>query len=86
MLALVGAPAGVAALTIMAETFPAETRSAGIALTYSLTVTVFGATTQFVIAWLIGVTHEPMAPAYYVMAMAVLSIVAMRFVKPPTTS
>lgn len=61
----------------MAEQFPPETRSAGIALTYALIVTIFGATTQFVIAWLIGVTGDPIAPAYYLMAAAALSIVSM---------
>lgn len=74
---LVGAPGGVAALTVMAEQFPPETRSAGIALTYALIVTIFGATTQFVSAWLIGVTGDPIAPAYYLMAAAALSIVSM---------
>lgn len=67
----------VAALTVMAEVFPSENRGSGIALAYALTVTIFGATTQFVIAWLIDLTGDPLAPAYYVIGMSVLSIVAM---------
>ena len=79
MLAIVGAPAGNAALTLMAEMFPAHVRSAGIALTYSLTVTIFGATTQFVITWLLDATGDPLSPAYYVMVAGTISIFAMGY-------
>lgn len=74
---LVAGPGAIAALTSMAEVFPQELRSAGISISYALTVTIFGATTQFVIAWLIGVTEDPFAPAYYVMVTSAISIVAM---------
>jgi len=74
---LLGVPGAVAALTMMAELFPPETRGTGIALAYALTVTIFGATTQFVIAWLIGVTGNPLAPAFYVVATSLISILAM---------
>ena len=79
VLAIVGAPAGNAALTLMAEMFPAHVRSAGIALTYSLTVTIFGATTQFVITWLLDATGDPLSPAYYVMVAGTISIFAMGY-------
>lgn len=68
-------PASVAALTVMAEVFPSESRGAGISLTYALTVTIFGATTQFVVTWLLEVTGSPLSPAYYGIAASVLSIV-----------
>jgi MFS family permease len=74
---LVGAPGTIAAMTAMAEVFPAHVRSAGISLAYALTVTIFGATTQFVIAWLIGVTGSPYAPAIYVIVSSMISIGAM---------
>ena len=67
-------PASVAAVTVMAEVFPAESRGAGIALTYAAAVTIFGATTQFVVTWLLDVTGDPMAPAYYSMGAAMLSV------------
>ena len=69
-------PGTVANLTVMAEVFPATSRSAGIALTYASAVTIFGATTQFVIAWLIDATGSALAPAYYGMVTAALSCAA----------
>jgi hypothetical protein len=38
---------------------------------------LFGGTTQFVVTGLFAVTHNPVAPAYYVAAMNVLSIAVM---------
>ena len=81
VLSLVGTPGAVAALTAMAEIFPTEIRGAGISLAYALTVTIFGATTQFVIAWLIGVTGSPYAPAIYVMVSSAISIGAMTMLR-----
>jgi hypothetical protein len=40
-------------------------------------VAVFGGTTQFVIAWLIGTTGDPLSPAYYVIATSLISLWAM---------
>lgn len=85
VLHLVGAPGTVAALTAMAEVFPPEVRGAGISMAYALTVTIFGATTQFVIAWLIGVTGSPYAPAVYVMISSVISIGAMAMLRETKT-
>jgi MFS family permease len=69
-------PGTVATLTVMAEVFPSASRGAGIALTYAAAVTIFGATTQFVITWLIDATGSALAPAYYGMATAALSCAA----------
>jgi MFS family permease len=74
-------PGAVALLTTMAEVFPTETRAAGISLAYALTVTIFGATTQVVITWLIEVTGSPLAPAFYVIATSAISIVAMSMLR-----
>ncbi|MBL0219599.1 MAG: MFS transporter [Myxococcales bacterium] len=76
VLTVVAMPATVVNLTVMAEVFPPESRGAGIALTYATAVTVFGATTQFVITWLLDVTGSPLAPAYYAMAAAAMSVLA----------
>jgi len=44
-------------------------------------VTIFGATTQIVIAWLIRVTGSPLAPAVYMIATSVISILAMTMMR-----
>jgi len=37
---------------------------------------VFGGTTQFVVAWLIHATGNPLAPAWYLIASSAIGIVA----------
>ena len=48
--------------------FPPAVRSTGLALTYSLGVAIFGGTATYVVTWLVGVTGDPLASSYYVMA------------------
>ena len=60
---------------------PEPTRNCLDTMTIALTVTIFGATTQFVIAWLIGVTGSPLAPAIYVMVLCLVSIAAMAMLR-----
>jgi MFS family permease len=58
--------AGIGAVyAFMAEAFPQSVRSSGLAILYAAGVAVFGGTTQFVVAWLIDRTGNPMVPAYY---------------------
>ncbi|MFN0249474.1 MAG: MFS transporter [Kofleriaceae bacterium] len=81
VLCLVTLPGAVAALTTMAEVFPSEIRAAGISVAYALTVTIFGATTQVIITWLLEVTGSPLAPAFYIIVTSVISIVAMAMMR-----
>jgi MFS family permease len=66
-----------AALTAITEVFPSAVRSSGLAISYAASVSVFGSSTQFVIAWLIGTTGDPLSPAYYVMLTSIVSLWAM---------
>jgi hypothetical protein len=52
-----------AVYAFLAEAFPTSVRSSGLAILYALGVTIFGGTTQFVVAWLIDLTKDPMVPA-----------------------
>lgn len=65
---------------LMSEIFPTKVRSTGLSLAYSLGVTVFGGFAPFIVTWVIGVTGNKLAPAYYVLAAAVLSGVALAVV------
>ena len=56
--------------------FPAAIRSTGLALTYSLGVAIFGGASTSVVAWLVGVTGNPLASTYYVMAANVAMLAA----------
>jgi MFS family permease len=76
-LSLLTAVSGSAAITLIPELMPKAYRSTIIAVTYAIGVTIFGGITQPMVTWLIHVTANPLAPALYVMAISVLSLVAM---------
>ena len=58
--------------------FPPEIRATGLALTYALGVAIFGGTATYVVTWLVGVTGDPLASTYHVLAAnAVLLLAAL---------
>jgi MHS family proline/betaine transporter-like MFS transporter len=63
--------------SVLAEQFPVETRAVGIAFSYSISVTIFGGFAPLTATWLIAHTGDPLSPAYYLMATAILSIIAL---------
>jgi MHS family proline/betaine transporter-like MFS transporter len=63
--------------SLLAEQFPVETRAVGIALSYSISVTIFGGFAPFFATWLIAQTGDPLSPSFYLMATALFSIVAL---------
>jgi len=64
------------------EAFPAAVRSSGLAILYALGVTIFGGTTQFVVAWMIDRTNNPMMPAWYQIAATLVGIVGVALLSP----
>jgi len=62
---------------LLAELFPVRARSAGLSLSYAVGVAVFGGIAPFVHAWLILETGDPAAPSFYLVAAAVISLVAL---------
>jgi MFS family permease len=71
-----------AVYAFMAEAFPQSVRSSGLAILYALGVMIFGGTTQFVVAWLIDVTKDPMVPAWYQIVTTTVSIVGVLLLTP----
>ncbi len=66
----------------MVEMFPTKTRFSGIAVGYNISLAVFGGTAPLISTWLIHKTHHDVtAPAYYLMAMALVSFAAALFVR-----
>lgn len=55
-------------LCALVEWLPARQRSGGLGLIYALAISVFGGSTQFVVAWLTAMTHSAMVPAWYMTA------------------
>jgi MFS family permease len=77
LLTLLGVLSAAAAMTTITEAFPNQVRSSGLAIAYAIAVSVFGGTTQFVVAWLIGVTGDRLSPAYYVIVTSIIGLWAM---------
>jgi MFS transporter, MHS family, proline/betaine transporter len=63
--------------SVLSEQFPVETRAVGVSLSFSMSVTIFGGFAPFVATWLIAQTGDPLSPSYYLMATALLSIIAL---------
>jgi MFS family permease len=59
------------------ESLPKPIRSGGFGIIYALSISVFGGTTQLVITWLIHITNNPMAAAWYLLAATAIGLVAM---------
>jgi MFS family permease len=70
------AMSGAATLTAVPELLPPSVRAGGFAIAYAAGASLFGGTTQLVVTWLIGVTGDPNAPAWYVTTTTLVSIVA----------
>lgn len=60
-----------------AETLPKRVRGGIFATVYATSIAVFGGTTQPLIAWLIHVTGNPLAPSWYLLFATALSVIAM---------
>ncbi|MBL8781494.1 MAG: MFS transporter [Alphaproteobacteria bacterium] len=61
---------------LLTEGFPKAVRSSGLSIAYAVSVTVFGGSTQLVIAYLIETFQNPLVPAYYQIAANIVSVVA----------
>ena len=62
---------------LLSEIFPVQTRTTGMSLACNIAVTIFGGFGPFIIAWLIQATGSKVAPSFYLMFAAVLSVIAL---------
>ncbi|HEX5144259.1 MAG TPA: MFS transporter [Mycobacterium sp.] len=83
LIAAVGAHIGLAvieccyisaAVAAGVELFATRVRYSGFAVGYNVCVALFGGTTPYVVTWLTGHTGNPLSPASYVVAAAVVSL------------
>lgn len=61
----------------LSEIFPTKIRYSGFALSFNLANAVFGGTAPFIATWLIQVTGNKLAPAWYLVGAALIALVAM---------
>ncbi len=60
----------------MVEMFPTRTRFSGIALGYNIAQSIFGGTAPLVCTWMISRTGDITTPAFYLIALAIVSFIA----------
>jgi MHS family proline/betaine transporter-like MFS transporter len=68
---------GGAQPSIMVEAAPAPVRCTAVALGYNITLGVIGGLTPLVAAWLVDRTGDEIAPAFLIMAAAVVTFVTL---------
>ncbi|MET8004504.1 MFS transporter [Nonomuraea glycinis] len=66
---------GGGSYTFFVELLPAATRVTGAAISYNVTLAVFGGTAPFVGTWLVDLTGEAVAPGYYLVVVALAALV-----------
>jgi len=60
--------------SLMADMFPVNVRYTSIGIGYNFSVALLGGTAPMVATWLIELTSNPMAPAFYMIFFAILSL------------
>jgi len=81
LISALGSMSTGAALIVLAEGLHKGLRSTGMGTVYAVAVALFGGITQPLIAYVIHVTGNAMAPAFYLMATTVVGITAMVMVR-----
>ena len=78
--ALLGGISTLSSATIIVaitESLPRRVRSVGIALVYAIAISVFGGSTQFLVAWLIRITGNPLVPAWYMLCGVLIGLIVL---------
>ncbi|MEX3672264.1 MFS transporter [Paraburkholderia phenoliruptrix] len=59
---------------VLSSLFPASMRSTGLGFSYNIGVMVFGGFTPWLVTAMIGWTHNPVSPSFYLMGCSILSL------------
>lgn len=75
LLAVGALTSGVVTAALLSESFPTRSRYTASAITYNVAYTLFGGTAPLVATWLIAQSGSSLAPAFYLVAIALLALV-----------
>lgn len=67
-----------ASLVAVTESLPHRVRSGALAIIYALAISIFGGSTQFIVAWLTRLTGNPLTPAWYMIGAVIVGLLALR--------
>ncbi|WP_323703176.1 MFS transporter [Mammaliicoccus sp. Dog046] len=62
--------------SLLPSIFHTDVRYRTLAVTFNVSVSIFGGTTPLVSTWLVHATNNPLAPAYYLTAVSIIGFVA----------
>ena len=77
VIAVCGSLAASSVLVAVTEGLPAKIRCGALGLIYAFSISIFGGSTQFVVAWLTRITGSPLAPAWYMTGAVTIALIAM---------
>lgn len=83
-LSFIGALGGAGIFALLTELFPRGIRVTGMSIVYSIAVAIGGGFGQFIVTYLIELTGNPLAPAFYLIVIGFFSLIAILFVKDRT--
>ena len=66
---------------LLSSIFPTAIRTTGMSISYSVGVTIFGGFAPLVLAWLLDATGTLMAPSYYYLVVAVISLASLLYAR-----
>jgi MHS family citrate/tricarballylate:H+ symporter-like MFS transporter len=66
-------------LVAITEALPHRVRSSALGILYALSISIFGGSTQFLVAWLTRLTGSPLAPAWYMIGGVIVGLIALWF-------
>jgi MFS transporter, MHS family, citrate/tricarballylate:H+ symporter len=76
VLAFASTLAGSAVVIAVTESLPHRVRSGALAIIYALSISIFGGSTQFIVAWLTRATGNPLTPAWYMTGGVIIGLIA----------
>jgi len=64
-------------LVAVTESLPHRVRSGGLSVLYAISISLFGGSTQFIVAWLTRLTGSALTPAWYMIGGVVVGLIAL---------
>ncbi|WP_315834453.1 MFS transporter [Bradyrhizobium prioriisuperbiae] len=81
VLSLIGTIPYTAFYAAMTESLPKRIRGGAFAILYAAAITTFGGTAQLVVTWLLHVTGNALAPAWYLLFSGTVGLIAMTLMR-----
>lgn len=64
-------------LVAVTESLPHRVRSGGLSILYAISISLFGGSTQFIVAWLTRLTGSTLTPAWYMIGGVIVGLIAL---------